>query len=418
MYQMDAQHTGRSPFAGPRQARVARTFDTSLPEYRPQDPLVPPADIQSSSVVGADGTIYIGNLPGYLFALRDSSSASDKLDLAWKFRPPNGSSLHATPALASDGTVYIPFTTGPAASAKTTLFALRGPTSGQDPQIVWQADLGAGVVPAETSPTLGPDGTIYIVTATGVLSAVGADGKLKWTAQTATGTAQFGQAVKVAPALGPDGTVYTTTLTGKLWAVGPPSGTGDQGRIKWSFDFAEHLGPTELVSAPVTAPPNRGQDGIGSAASATIGPDGTIYVGANNSNVYAVDPGGEQKWLYEAERELAGIWTTGALSPDSSTLYIAANKGGVYALNTSDGTLKWQYPIFASVYSSPVLDIQGTLYIGSTAGHVFAIDTARAERVFDYDAHTPVWTAPSIRPDRTLVVGDRAGHILVLGDQA
>jgi outer membrane protein assembly factor BamB len=415
MYQVDAQHTGRSTYAGPRQARLVRSFDTNLPEYRPQDAANPTADIQSSTAIGADGTIYLGNQVGNLFALRDSPSAPDKLDLVWRFHPAGGSSFHATPAIGNDGTVYIGFTSGAGAAAKGTLYALRSAAGSQEPQIVWQTDLGPGQV--QNSPTLGPDGTIYIVNVPGVLSVVGSDGKVKWTAQTATGTAQFGQTVKVAPALAADGTVYTTTLTGKLWAISPPSGSGTEGTTRWTFDFGEHLGPTPLDSAPVTAPPNRGQDAIGSAASATIGPDGTIYVGANNSNVYAIDPNGQQKWLYEAERELAGIWTTGALSADSSTLYISGNKGGVYALNTRDGSLKWQYPVFASIYSSPALDSKGTLYTGSTAGHVIAIDTSNAQRVFDYDAHAPVWTAPSIRQDGTLVVADRNGLVHVLGDQ-
>src|SRR5262249_17896841 len=152
-------------------------------------------------------------------------------------------------------------------------------------------------------------------------------GKVKWTAQTgASGDAPFGQTVKVAPAVAPDGTVYTTAITGSLYAVSPPSGTGSQGSIKWAFDFGQHLGSTAGMARPVTNGGNRGQDGIGSAASATIGPDGTIYVGANNSNFYAVAPDGSMKWLYEAERELAGIWTTAALSADSSVLYFGANK--------------------------------------------------------------------------------------------
>ena len=159
--------------------------------------------------------------------------------------------------------------------------------------------------------------------------------------------------------------MYTTSLTGGLHAVSPPAGSGTQGSIKWTFNFGDHLGPTPLVTTPVTAPPNRGQDGIGSGASATIGPDGTIYVGANNSNFYAIDPSGQQKWLFEAERELAGIWTTAALSADGSTLYFGANKGGMYALNTRDGSLKWQFNIFGSIYSSPALDAAGTLYTGA-----------------------------------------------------
>ena len=155
---------------------------------------------------------------------------------------------------------------------------------------------------------------------------------------------------------------------------------------------------------------------MGGAASGAIGPDGTLYIGANNSNFYAIDPGGQQKWLYEAERELAGIWTTAALSPDSSTLYFGANKGGMYALATRDGARQWQFPVYGSIYASPALDARGTLYVGISDDHVFAIESATGELVADYVAGTGVWTAPSIRPDSTVVVGTRQGKILVLGD--
>src|SRR5256885_1446061 len=61
MYQHDAQHTGRSPYPGPRQARVVRRFDTSLPQNMPPNTATPRADFQSSSAIGPDGTIYIAN---------------------------------------------------------------------------------------------------------------------------------------------------------------------------------------------------------------------------------------------------------------------------------------------------------------------------------------------------------------------
>ncbi len=74
-------------------------------------------------------------------------------------------------------------------------------------------------------------------------------------------------------------------------------------------------------------------------------------------NFYAIDPNGQQKWLFGAERELAGIWTTAALSVDASVFYFGANKGGMYALNARDGSLKWQLPIVGSIYgSAPVAD--------------------------------------------------------------
>jgi len=157
------------------------------------------------------------------------------------------------------------------------------------------------------------------------------------------------------------------------------------------------------------------QDGGGSGASATIGPDGTIYVGANNSNMYAIDPNGQQKWIYEADRELAGIRTTPALSADGTTIYFGANKGGIYAVNTRDGSLKWQVGIVGSIYSPPALDAAGTLYTASTLGHIVALDSASGRVIFDYDAHAPIWTAPAIRPDGSLLVADRTGRVMLLG---
>jgi outer membrane protein assembly factor BamB len=68
-----------------------------------------------------------------------------------------------------------------------------------------------------------------------------------------------------------------------------------------------------------------------------------------------------------------------------STLYFGANKGGTYALNRLDGTLKWQFPIVGSVYSSPALDATGTLYTGSTLGHVLALHSESGHLIFDYD---------------------------------
>ena len=418
MYQMDPLHTGRSPHTGPRQLRLLRSIDLKAPELRPPDQAtITTPDIQSSTAIGPDGTIYATTFSGWTYALKDSPSAQDRLDLVWRFRPAEGGSpLHGTVALSRDGSAaYVGYGVGTAPNQRAVLYALRAPSSGQDAQMVWQAELGPGAV--GNSPTVTDDGTIYYVDVLGLLAAVdSSSGRIKWTVQTGTsGQAQFGQTVKVAPAVAPDGTVYTTAITGSLYAVSPPSGGGNQGSIKWSFDFGQHLGPTPLVATPVTGGGNRGQDAIGSAASATIGPDGTIYIGANNSNFYAIDPTGQQKWLYEAERELAGIWTTAALSPDASVLYFGANKGGMYALNTRDGSLKWQFPVYGSIYSSPALDAQGTLYTGSSVEHVYAINSANGQPIADYAAGAAVWTAPSIRPDGTLVVGDRTGRILVLG---
>jgi outer membrane protein assembly factor BamB len=401
MYQMDAQHTGRSPYAGPRKAVVLRTFDatrveTPDPGFTPTRP-----EFQSSPAIAADGTIYISHFTGNLLALRDPGTGN-ALELRWRFHPKSASAMHATPAIARDGTIYIPFTvewsTPNEASAK--LYALKPPSSGSEPQVAWSLDLGAGR--QGSSPILGPDGTIYVLNGNGTLFVLGPDGAVKWTAQT-------GPVLVATPALGQDGTVYCSSMDGNLYAVAPPSGGSKEGTVRWKFDFGKHLGPTPLL----TAAGGGGRDGVGSGASPTIAPDGTVYVGANNSNFYAVAPDGSLKWLFEAERELAGIWSTAALSADNSTLYFGANKGGIYALNRQDGKLRWQSMIYGSIWNAPTLDSRGTLCTGSTVGHVFGIDTRDGELLFDYDAGSSVWTAPTIRPDGTLLVGTFKGQLIL-----
>lgn len=404
MYQMDAQHSGRSPYIGPRQPLLLRTFNTSFVEI--PDPVFGNPDIQSSAAIAPDGTAYIGLHSGTLFALRDPNGAGNQLAARWSFHPPGGSSWHATPAIGRDGTVYVGFSTNSGKpDAEGALYALRSPTAGIEPRVLWSVDLGPGR--QTSSPTIGPDGTIYAMGGEGRLSAISPEGRVKWTAQT-------GPTLKGSPALGPDGTVYISSMSGKLYAVAPPRDPNSQrGTIRWAFRFAEFPGSGPMV---VSHSPPGGADGIGSGASPTVGPDGTIYVGANNSNFYAVSPDGQLEWLFEAQREIAGIWSTAALSADNSTLYFGANKGGIYAVDRASGSLRWQYAIVGSIYSSPALDATDTLYTGSTVGHIIALDGARGQLIFDYNANAPIWTAPAIRPDGSLLIADRHGRVMLLGE--
>jgi outer membrane protein assembly factor BamB len=407
MYQMDPRHTGHSPYAGPRRAVLLRSFDSG--SFPTADPAIPRPDIQSSAAIGPDGTIYIGNFPGNLFALQDPGSG-DELEVLWRFHPSGATSLHATPAVARDGTVYLGFSpagaipggTGSGPEPSGTFYALRAPSSGIDPRMVWSVDLGPGR--PTSAPIVADDGTVYMASGAGRLFAIAPNGTIKW-------SARAGPVLKGSPALGQDGTVYLPSMDGKLYAVAPPSGSGE-GTVRWTFDFGQHLGLIPLVTAEQGP---GGVNGIGSGGSPTIGPDGTVYVGANNSNFYAVAPDGQLKWLFEAERELAGIWSTAALSPDASTLYFTANKGGVYALNRADGSLRWQFNVDGSIYSSPALDSQGTLYTGSTVGHLFALDSTNGRLIFDHDVGQQVWSAPAIRPDGSLVVADRTGRVMLFG---
>jgi outer membrane protein assembly factor BamB len=143
---------------------------------------------------------------------------------------------------------------------------------------------------------LGPDGAIYALGGNGRLSAISPDGQVRWTAQT-------GPVLKSSVALGAGGAVYVPSMNGKLYAVSPPfDATSDAGTVRWTFRFGEYPGKQAPL---VSHSPPAGADGIGTGASPTIGRDGTIYIGANNSNFYAISPDGQLEWLFEAEREIA-----------------------------------------------------------------------------------------------------------------
>ncbi len=108
--------------------------------------------IESSPAIGTDGTIYFGSHDGFLYAINPNGTEK------WRFNagPPSydekwkvSKSIMASPAIASDGTIYI-------YSSANYLFEINPDgTEKWRFYVKWQNDFWS-------SPTVGPDGTIYI----------------------------------------------------------------------------------------------------------------------------------------------------------------------------------------------------------------------------------------------------------------
>jgi hypothetical protein len=111
--------------------------------------------------------------------------------------------------------------------------------------------------PINSSPAIGPDGTIYVGSDDEYLYAIDPmDGSYKW-------FYDLGDYVESSPAIGADGTVYVGSDNNYLYAIYP------DGTQKWSFPTG---GP--IYSSPA------------------IGPDGTVYVGSDDGYLYAINPDG------------------------------------------------------------------------------------------------------------------------------
>ncbi len=164
----------------------------------------------------------------------------------------------------------------------------------------------------------------------------------------------------------------TISQDATLKVVTPPA----PGEFLWSFD----------TGAEVTGSP-------------AIGPDGAIYIGAGNNNLYALRPDGSKKWEYAAGDRIIG---DPAIGPDG-TIYFGAFDQLLYAVNP-DGSEKWVAATTGSIEVSPAVTRSGAIYIGSDSGYLFAFDAGGANT---WSTRTTglLQSSPSVGPEGTIYCG-------------
>lgn|SRR5215469_2438430 len=167
-------------------------------------PVTPPA-------LGSDGTIYAGN-SNALFALTPGGTMKWLVNLSNN----NGGDFGVVtgPVVAGDGTIYV--------NTGNHLYAIR-----PDGTQKWQIYIPNNF---NSSPALGPDGTIYVGAADagagypGGLYAVTSEGTIRWLFNPGDGD------YLSSPAIGGEGTIYVGSLDNNLYAVNP------NGSLKWSYN--------------------------------------------------------------------------------------------------------------------------------------------------------------------------------------
>ena len=85
MFHHDVRHTGRSEYAGPSNPEFAWSYETGSSVY-------------SSPALGSDGLVYVGSYDNKLYAIAPDGA------LEWSYET-NGY-VYSSPALGSDGRVY------------------------------------------------------------------------------------------------------------------------------------------------------------------------------------------------------------------------------------------------------------------------------------------------------------------------
>ncbi|MFV2044348.1 MAG: PQQ-binding-like beta-propeller repeat protein [Anaerolineales bacterium] len=175
-----------------------------------------------------------------------------------------------------------------------------------------------------------------------------------------------------------DGAIYLG-LGNELLAVNP------SGSILWSFPAQGR------VNSPLVAE------------------DGTIYVTSADGNLYAVSPGGTQKWRFST-----GGWMTAspAIGLDGNVI-VGSSDGKLYAIRP-DGTLRWSYNIGSWVQSSPAIGASGNVYVGSSTSHIYAF-SPDGNLLWSYQTGSYIDAAPAIAPDGTLYIGSVDKNLYAIG---
>ena len=154
----------------------------------------------------------------------------------------------------------------------------------------------------------------------------------------------------------------------------------------------------------------------GTSSSPVIGPDGTIYIGVNNGYFYAFNPDGTIKWETKigtpVTKEFGGnidyfsIPMTASIDEDG-TIYIASLDNYTFALNSSDGQIKWQFPMrFRSdVWTCPTIGEDGTVYVLSCPPKcgLYALNQDGTEKWY-YSFQNAVYNSPAIDADGTILL--------------
>lgn len=269
-------------------------------------------------VVGADGTVYGISEGGFFRFLGDEPHVS----LMQKNLP---GTVTGSPSMGPDGTIYVGLEDG-------RLLALDG-----DGNTKWTFTTGGMITAA---PAFGADGRLFVGSGDGSVYALGSDGSELWQFVAVTGTS-ISRSFFASPTVGADGSVYVADVYKPvLYALNP-----DTGAVVWQADFTleRASGSNPVVLGRLVAAP-------------AVGPDGTLYLMFEGlPKLYARKTDGTAKWSLNMSDTTSGMyetigtsaipsvsasaWSEPVVGPDG-TIYVNTDDPYVRAIN-ANGTLKW-----------------------------------------------------------------------------
>ncbi len=373
--QQNPQHTGQSPYVGPRNPTLAWKIkpgegvqgspviafdgtiyspgiDSSFYAIEPQgiikwqyrlmgngDFFNPEMEFTGTPTVGSDGTIYVASLVGWSgFSPQVAKLYAINPDGSLKWSIPLAGTEISNCVIGSDGFIYVGSNDDDQDVYKLYAFY---PSGGQQ----WEID----VVGPIGTPAIGSDGTIYVAAGSGAvgpysaaLYAIRPDGSLKWRNDKTGGIGGgYLYGPNTFPVILPNGLILITNEQ-KLIAV------DQNGEIKWSFGVGQFN--SWMHSNPAVAL------------------DGTIYftMQVKNDSLFALNSDGTRKWT-----SYIGVQSSPPIIDANNDIWLGTKDGKAYRFNAT-GQLQWSGYLAAGDISAMALDASGILYFSSSDKNIYA----------------------------------------------
>lgn len=221
------------------------------------------------------------------------------------------------------------------------------------------------------------------------------------------------------PVIGSDGVAYTLSTLGTLYAF------NDQGVKYKRFlaigadgdSVAGYVPSTPVISPNGTLYVGFSDSNLYSIDSATgtvnwvsglsapiqsspsLGKDGSIYVCGDDGILYSVSPGGVINWSFRSGGQ---IFSSPCVGPDG-VIYFGSADHFIYAINPN-GTIKWRFVTGGSITASPALSTNGTLFCGSGDGIFYSIQSSIGRLLWSKSLGGPILSSSAVSFDGTVYV--------------
>lgn len=245
----------------------------------------------------------------------------------------------------------------------------------------WQT--GNGIF---STPIVGADETIYVGSADKRFYALDpVTGDERWTRET-------GECIDCAGCIDRKGNLWFVSCDAGLY------GLTTSGEEVWSlnlFENRQHFTPSTIYWWE---------------ANVSLGPNGWLYAGNDDFNLYAIEPGKGVRWAY-----LSGLhtWTNPAFGDDGAVYFISFDLN-CYALDAETGTVHWRSDIGNFAASSPAVAPDGTVVFGGFDGVVRGLDPVNGRLRWKLATSGPIYATAAIADDGTIYIGSEDGNLYAI----